>query len=315
VALVAKGFTGTVGQVEFSQLENLGDGVVSSLPADAALRVDRVVGQDRRVTIQPGASHVPGARAAESAVRTYDFPANSSGLARLDWLVMRYSWSADPGTCVFIHVQGTPAATPQAPTLTQTAGVQWDVPLALVRVDSGVGSFPADAVRDARYWDMDGIAAQAVRSVDPPHRAGRLLYVVGARQLYASDGAAWSLVNTARTSGAVTAASGWSDYGGSQLAAGYSATSDGRVQLQGMLRRTTAAGSFTVDATGDQIGSVPVGVRPAGTATYTVATKVGPLRLDVTAAGQLILRSDTGALAFPATTGFVALDGLAYWTS
>lgn len=314
MAIIAVGPTGTIDQAGFSQLQNLGDGMVGSVPGSANLRVDRVVGFDRRVSVQPGTERVPGIRANSNAVVTVDLPANGAGNPRLDWIVVRHLWNVSPATVTITYVQGTAAATPTRPALTQVAGVQWDLPVGLVRVDAGVGALPADAVADARYWDMDGTAVMPARTIDPPHHAGRHLFVVATREEFVSNGSAWYPVNVARTSGAITPSAGWESYGGSQLTAGYVAGSDGRVQLTGMLRRQTAAGGFTVGDGGDQVGTVAVGYRPTATATYTVPSKIGPLRLDVQANGQLILRRDEGLATFPAGTGFVGLDGISYTT-
>lgn len=312
MAITVKGFTGSVGQVDFSRLDGggLGDGMVSSLPSSANLRVDRVTGQDRRVTIQTGAAKVPGARADSGTVATYDFPANASGQTRLDWLVMRFSWSSDPGTCVFVHILGTPAASPQPPTLTQTPGVQWDLPLALVRVDAGVGAFPSDAVSDARYWAMDGVSAVQSRIVDPPHRPGRLLYVVTTGELLTSNGTAWTPVAPARSTGVVSLAGGWAAYGQGYGSPQY-AVSQGTANLSGLIRRTGA--SFTLNTFGVQIGTLPVAARPSVTRVLVPMSPYGPLRLTLRNTGPVELSLEgSPAVSFASNTGWVALDGCTY---
>ena len=120
MAITAVGPTGTVDQAGFSRLLDLGDGMVGSTPGSSNLRVNRVVGQDRRVSIQPGDARVPGIRSNSNAVTTYDLPANAAGNPRLDWVVKRYNWGVSPATVVFGHVLGTAGATPQRPALTQT---------------------------------------------------------------------------------------------------------------------------------------------------------------------------------------------------
>ena len=312
MAITAIGPTGTVDQAGFSQLQNLGDGMVGSLPGSANLRVDRVVGQDRRVTVQPGYARVPGIRSYSSAVVTVDLPANGAGNPRLDWVVARVMWNVSPATVTITYVQGTAAATPAKPALVQTPGVQWDVPLGLVRVDAGIGALPPDAVFEPRYWDMDGVAVMAARTIDPPHRPGRELFIVAGRALLLSDGTVWSQVNTTRTAGTVTMPAGWAAYGGDSLTPGYVYTSDGRVTLQGRIQRTNPA--FTLDSGGAQVATVPVGYRPTATATFPVATRVGICRLDVAANGVVTLSRDDGAATFPSGTGFVSLDGVTYTT-
>jgi hypothetical protein len=292
VAIVVKGF------------------MVSSTPDTTNLRVDRVVGQDRRVSIQTGAAKVPGVRAESTSVATYDFPANASGQPRLDWLVMRFSWSADPGTCVITHVQGTPAATPQRPALTQTAGVQWDLPLALVRVDAGVGAFPADAVSDARYWAMDGATAVQARIVDPPARPGRLLYVVSTGELLHANGSSWAQVGPTAIAGTISQSSGWASYGQGYGVPSYR-VSDGTVELSGITRRTGAA--FSLAAFGVQIASLPAAARPSVHRVVGVLTLYGAKRITVRTNGAIeLVNEGSPTLTFAQTTGWVALDGATY---
>lgn len=315
MAITSSGFTGTVDQAAFSRLDGggYGDGMVGSVPGGANLRVDRVVGQDRRVTIQAGDSKVPGVRATNTAVATYDLPANGSGSARLDWVVMRYSWASSPGTVVFTHVQGTPAATPSRPALVQTAGVQWDVPLALVRVDAGVGALPADAVTDARYWEYNGLTVVQQRLVDPTARPGRILYVAGTKEILTSDGAAaWTSLNPARTAAALTLQTGWAQYGAPHRTPGISYTSDGDVRLTGLVKRTGAA--VAVDSNpGVQIATVPTGARPDARLSFDVTCLYDFARVNVETSGAVVLLRQS-AVSWD-TNGWVSLDGVAYRTS
>lgn len=315
MALTPVGFTGTVGQVEFARIDGggLGDGMVGSLPGSANLRVDRVVGQDRRVSVQPGDAKVPGVRVNNNAVATYDFPANASGQPRLDWLVLRFLWTGS-GSVALTHVLGTPAAAPVAPGLVQVAGQQWDLPLALQRVDAGVGAFPSGSTLDARYWLTDnGSAVQGPRGatlIDPPHRPGRLLDVVSSGELLVSVGGAWLPVNRVRSTLDVTLLSGWADFGGGYGPAEVDVFSDGMVHLRGLIRRTGAA--FSVSVTGVQVGTLPAAARPIGVRrAMVVQSQIGAVRLDAFPAGELYVYRNEGAATF-ATNGFLSLDGVSF---
>lgn len=307
MALSAIGFTGTVQQDGFSKLDGggHGDGMVGSAPGSSNLRVDRVAGQDRRVTIQAGDSKVPGVRANSNSVVTYDLPANGSGSPRLDWIVKRYSWSGSPGTVTFTHVQGTPAATPARPALVQTAGVQWDVPLSLVRVDAGVGALPADAVTDARYWEYNGVSVVQQRLVDPPHRPGRLLYVASTGELFASNGTAYGAVGPARSSGTPTLETGWAAYGGAFLAPTWIRSTDGLVVVQGVIERT--GGALAVSNVGVQIATLPASARPASGLIFPVGTSVGLLLIGIAASGAVTLRTPQITTVSVPSGSFVSL--------
>lgn len=74
--------------------------------------------------------------------------ANTSGQSRYDIVVALINWSAD--TVTLSSVQGTPGTPPQDPTLTQTPGTTWHVPLARVLVRNNVTQIAAADVFDIR---------------------------------------------------------------------------------------------------------------------------------------------------------------------
>lgn len=312
MALTAKGFTGTVGQVDFARIDGAGivEGLVGSAPGASTLRVDRVVGQDRTVTVQTGSAKAPGARATNDAVATYVLPANAAGQPRLDWLVLRFDWQTDPGTVVLTHVQGTAAANPQRPTLTRNAGVRWELPLALVRVDAGVGSFPADAVQDARYWCGHGCVVQAARTVDPPPDAGRLLYIVNDAELLASNGSEYGPVAPTLNTGSLSLATGWTAYGGGFASPSYW-LQDGRVELAGLIRRTGA--SLAMDATHTTtVFTLPAAIRPPTLRAIAALSKVGPVRLTLGPSGGVTTQKEDEPATLVKDVGWISLDGLTY---
>lgn len=311
------GPTGTVDQAGFSRLTLFGEGVVGSSPGSTALRVDRVAGQDRRVTVQPGAAHYPGIRANSDAVVTVDLPANASSNPRYDWVVLNTSWASSPAVTTIISVTGTPSASPARPALIQNPGVQYQLQVGLVRVDGGVGALPANAVLDARYWDSDGgiatVPTRSAATADPPHRAGRQLYVQDTRVLYISNGSAWYPTNFANTTALLAIPAGWEAFNESAATPTVSYRSDGVVRLAGRIRRTNA--SFTLDNSGALVATVPVDYRPSKDLTFPAMSRVGVVRVDVLANGGVLMSRDVDPVTFPTTTGFVSLDGITYATT
>ena len=310
MAITAVGPTGTVDQAGFSQLMTGADGMVNSLPGSSNLRVDRVAGQDRRVTVQAGYGRVPGIRAFSSSAVTVDLPANGAAYPRRDWIVMRFSWAASPATVTITYVQGTASASPQLPGLTQSPGVQWDLPLAAVTVAAGVGALPADAVVDARYWDVAGVAVVVSRGVDPRPAGGRLLYVINNAELLAANTSEFGPTGPRETAGDLPVATGWSDAQDTGRAtARYVVNTAGAAWLSGFLRRTGNA--FTLGGNSIQIATLPAVARPSLNRIMPAWSRVGPVLVELTAAGPVLCRKDDAAAAFP-DDGYISLDGITY---
>lgn len=87
------------------------------------------------VKVSPGSALVRGIGYINDADVTLSIAANASGNARIDTIVLRADFTAQ--TVRLAVRQGTPAASPVAPTLTQTDGVLWEIPLADVAVANG----------------------------------------------------------------------------------------------------------------------------------------------------------------------------------
>lgn len=75
---------------------------------------------------------------------------NSSGNPRIDRVVLRLDWTANTVTPTVIT--GATAASPTAPALVQTFASSWDLPLAQVRVASGLATVASNLVDDERQW-------------------------------------------------------------------------------------------------------------------------------------------------------------------
>lgn len=73
--------------------------------------------------------------------------ANTGTNARIDYIVAEVSWTAN--TVTITKVTGTASASPVPPTLTQTVGTTWQMPLARVKVLGGASSILAANIEDA----------------------------------------------------------------------------------------------------------------------------------------------------------------------
>lgn len=90
----------------------------------------------RQVAVTAGVGYAPGVRADQDAA-TVTVAANNSSSNRLDWIVLDFNW--DTNTATIDKVQGGAVL----PTLTQVAGVRWQLPLASVTVRPGVTTIAA----------------------------------------------------------------------------------------------------------------------------------------------------------------------------
>lgn len=103
-----------------------------------------------KVNVLAGAALVQGAFYLNDATVALTIAANSSGNPRVDTIILRMDFIAQ--TVRLAVLQGTPAASPVAATLTQTAGVQWEVPLAYISVANAFSTILASDVQPAQQW-------------------------------------------------------------------------------------------------------------------------------------------------------------------
>ncbi len=101
----------------------------------------------RQVKVRAGAAWVRGHYYENDAEETIALAANASGNPRIDRVVVRADFTAN--TIDTVVIQGTPAASPSAPAITQSTTV-WDVPLAQVAVANGAATITAANVTDER---------------------------------------------------------------------------------------------------------------------------------------------------------------------
>jgi len=114
------------------------------------------------VEVKIGAALVTGTLYWTDATETLAVAANASGNARIDTVILRKDYVLQ--TIRLIVLQGTPAASPVSPTLTQSAGSSWEIPLADIAVANGFTTIAqtditprAIAVNTAPAVYLDGI--------------------------------------------------------------------------------------------------------------------------------------------------------------
>lgn len=131
-------------------------GVLSDSTADNSppLKVGESTPAAASVTVSPGAALVNGKYYFSDANETLSIGANVSGNDRIDTVVLRAVYTAQ--TIRLVVLAGTPAASPVPPSLTQTDGVQWEIPLADVYVSNGFVSIADTDITDRRVSFVRG---------------------------------------------------------------------------------------------------------------------------------------------------------------
>jgi hypothetical protein len=137
-------------------------GVVGPPAANAAAGELGLTAAGFGLTLGLGRAHVRGAAYERTGTAWTDtVPANTSTAGpRNDLLVLRRSLTAK--TVVPLRVQGTAAATPTDPAITQTEDTIWDLPL--FRVQAPPSSGTPLVITDLRPW-LDGGALQILPPV------------------------------------------------------------------------------------------------------------------------------------------------------
>lgn len=107
-------------------------------PPNSALRVQAQVAPTSSVDVLSGSALVQGIAYINTATVAFVIAANVSGNPRIDTVVLRADYALQ--TVRLAVLQGTPAASPAVPTLTQTTNVLWEIPLADIAVANGFGT-------------------------------------------------------------------------------------------------------------------------------------------------------------------------------
>lgn len=116
------------GQYNTGVIPRTGDGI------NAPLKVDVTSPATNQVRVYTGSALVAGRFYNSDAIELVTIAANSDPNPRIDRIVLRTIFADQ--TIRIVRLQGTPAASPSAPTLTQN-NVIFDIPLAQVAVPSG----------------------------------------------------------------------------------------------------------------------------------------------------------------------------------
>ena len=114
------------------------------------------------VYVSTGECRVRSHRGALTAAKTLSIEAASSANPRIDLVVARVNYLT---SVVTIAVKtGTPASTPAAPAVTQSAGNTWEIPLAQVAVAKNATTITADDVTDMRRIIREGVLVKTFSS-------------------------------------------------------------------------------------------------------------------------------------------------------
>lgn len=116
------------------------------------------------VLVRSGAAFVKGFNYENTADVTLTVAANASGNPRIDRVVLRISWSAK--TVRLVILQGTAAATPSAPALTQTFSTTWEIPLAYIWVANGFTTITTGEIHDERTFMVNYDSTYDAQSED-----------------------------------------------------------------------------------------------------------------------------------------------------
>jgi hypothetical protein len=143
---------GFIGTVSGYDLDLLGlaftDGVTKGVLDDAAVTAS---GADMNVDIAAGGFIVLGHPARNTASAEVTIGANASGNPRIDRVVVRFvpKGQTTEGDFSFAVLEGTAAASPTAPSLTQSSSA-WEISLAQVAVANGAATISQGNVTDER---------------------------------------------------------------------------------------------------------------------------------------------------------------------
>lgn len=131
-----------------AKLLNAVDGVLED--STSKLAVIQATPAAMSVIVGTGMAWINGLEYDNTAAKTITIDAADGTNTRYDYIVIEADFTGN--TCVAKVVKGTAAASPVAPTLTQTDGVLWQFPLALVTVGAGVTSILTANISDVREY-------------------------------------------------------------------------------------------------------------------------------------------------------------------
>lgn len=206
----------------------------------------------RQVKVQPSrAAMVRGFRwESDGAGIVRSIAANSSGNPRIDLAVLRLN--RNDFTVTFQIVQGAPAASPVAPSLTQNTGSTgvWELPLAQITVANNATALAAGTVKDIS-WYLGGSSLVGSAAQFPPVTPGATFTTSDGR-VFDAVGSQWHMTAENGSLTSIAAYTGWSGNI-------YFRRRNGWTFFQGLLNRT---GIDLPAASASQLMTIPAQFRP-----------------------------------------------------
>lgn len=171
MTLTAAGFPGSVNDVQWSKLisESFNGFTVTA------------AGGDRTVSVATGVDSVGGVLAVLDAAQTVQLPPNPSTNPRIDRIVLRADWNAK--TLLLTYKEGSAGVNPQPPSLTQNAGVLWEVSLARVELASGQGALVSGDITQENTPPGSGFYYITSIATAPDPTEGGLIYYTADKSL------------------------------------------------------------------------------------------------------------------------------------
>jgi hypothetical protein len=209
-----------------------------------------------------GAALVQGIAYLSDATEVITPAANASGNPRIDTIVVRADYALQ--TCRLTLIQGTPAASPSAPALTQNAGVMWDIPIADILLANGFVSIAQSVISPRQHW------VNAPPAVYLDHVLNNSGVTLNDGDVVIWDSSADRAVTTTTTQENPLVAGVWR---GQTASAAY-----GRLQIEGIgyINTTAAITRGQVLSTSTTVkAAVVVGVRPAAQIARALETTSG----------------------------------------
>lgn len=222
---------------------------------------------NRDVTISPGKALIRGNLYRSDANIVINVPAPSGSNQRIDYIALRY----DPSEIVLddritmVLIQGSEAANPSPPALTQDHNGIWEWPRLRI------GPYGTGAISGAPSQFMGGdVTPVTFRSgTDPNIRLPGLpsiqdsLVIDALGQIWRYDVGTgqYNRLGLPQT-GTIPAASGWEQYPGNVPT--YRVTNDGLVTVRGLFRRTGSSRALSEGVGGEILftGNLPSAIRP-----------------------------------------------------
>lgn len=131
-------------------LANNGVFLMSGVQPDDGLKVTEQSIAAAGITVHPGAALIQGIAYFSDADENLSIVANASGNARVDTVIIRADYALQ--TVRLAVLQGTPAASPVAPTLTQVANTMWEIPIADIAVANGFATITNANISQRQTW-------------------------------------------------------------------------------------------------------------------------------------------------------------------